>query len=74
METLSRHLRGNRAVIMGRRHDDCQVPTLGARVIGPERPGDAVDPSSASAEKVVVISEHEGSGQRRAEPVGAGVG
>ena len=47
--------------------NDCQILTLGARVIGPELAkklvdewlGHAFDPSSASAEKVAVISEYE---------------
>ncbi len=56
--------------------NDCQVLTLGARVVGPELAKRLVnewlnyefDPSSASAEKVAVISEFEA----RGEP-GAGV-
>ena len=63
--------------------NDCQVLALGARVIGPELAKRLVDewlsyefdPSSASAEKVAVISEYEECGQRRAErtpePAGA---
>lgn len=61
--------------------NDCQVLTLGARVIGPELAarlvdewlGYAFDPASASAAKVAVISEYEEAG-RRAEPVGVGTG
>ncbi|MGH2531489.1 MAG: ribose-5-phosphate isomerase [Thermomicrobiales bacterium] len=47
--------------------NDCQILTLGARVIGPELAkklvdewlGHEFDPASASAEKVAVISEYE---------------
>ena len=47
--------------------NDCQVLTLGARVVGPELAkrlvnewlGYEFDPASASAEKVAVISEYE---------------
>ena len=47
--------------------NDCQVLTLGARVVGPELAkrlvnewlGYEFDPSSASAEKVAVITEYE---------------
>ncbi len=47
--------------------NDCQILTLGARVIGPELAAKLVrewlryefDPGSASAEKVAVISDYE---------------
>ena len=59
--------------------NDCQILTLGARVIGPELAQRLVDEwlsyefdrSSASAEKVAVITEYESTGHHRAEPVGA---
>jgi ribose 5-phosphate isomerase B len=59
--------------------NDCQILTLGARVIGPELARRLVDEwlsyefdrSSASAEKVAVISDYETTGQHRAEPAGA---
>jgi len=55
--------------------NDCQVLTLGARVIGPELASRLVrewltyefDPSSASAEKVAVISAYEQGGGRPGE-------
>lgn len=57
--------------------NDCQILTLGARVIGPELArrlvdewlGYEFDPSSASAEKVAAISEIEASQVRQATPV-----
>ena len=64
--------------------NDCQVLTLGARVIGPELASRLVrewltyefDPSSASAEKVAVISAYEEETSRHgadvAEPAGIG--
>ena len=60
------------------RSNDCQILTLGARVIGPELArrlvdewlGYEFDPSSASAEKVAVISEYEAAGNRRPDGVG----
>lgn len=64
--------------------NDCQVLTLGARVIGPELASRLVrewltyefDPSSASAEKVALISAYEDNGERRSDLVAdlAGVG
>lgn len=56
--------------------NDCQVLTLGARVIGPElarRLVDewlnyAFDPGSASAGKVAVISAYEAQGQAASDP------
>ena len=59
--------------------NDCQILTLGARVIGPELArrlvdewlGYEFDPASASAEKVAVISEYEAAGNHRREPAGA---
>jgi len=59
--------------------NDCQILALGARVIGPELAKKLVDewldlefdPSSASAEKVAVISAYEEqSGKAAAEPAG----
>lgn len=59
--------------------NDCQVLALGARVIGPEVAKGLVrtwldlrfDPSSASAEKVAIISDYEGRDPRAADPVAA---
>ncbi|MEJ7763106.1 MAG: RpiB/LacA/LacB family sugar-phosphate isomerase [Thermomicrobiales bacterium] len=61
--------------------NDCQVLTLGARVIGPEVAKGLVrtwlglrfDPSSASAEKVAIIGEYEDHVRRAGEPVAAGI-
>src|SRR5215203_3452720 len=55
--------------------NDCQVLTFGARVIGPELAKKLVDewlslefdPSSASAEKIAVISDYEGTHAREQE-------
>lgn len=52
--------------------NDCQILTLGARVVGPELAkrlvhewlGYEFDPGSASAEKVAVITEYEGQGRK----------
>lgn len=60
--------------------NDCQILALGARVIGPELAKKLVDewldlefdPSSASAEKVAVISAYEETSGRTAEPAGVG--
>ena len=61
--------------------NDCQVLALGARVIGPEVAKGLVrtwldlrfDHSSASAEKVAIISDYEGQAHRAGEPVAAGI-
>ena len=60
--------------------NNCQILTLGARVIGPELARRLVDEwlsyefdsSSASAAKVAVIDEYEERVNRQPEPVGAG--
>ena len=52
--------------------NDCQILTLGARVVGPELAkrlvhewlGYEFDPGSASAKKVAVITEYEGQGRK----------
>jgi ribose 5-phosphate isomerase B len=58
--------------------NNCQILTLGARVIGPELAkklvgewlGHEFDPTSASAEKVAVISDYEARTGRLAEDAG----
>lgn len=55
--------------------NDCQVLTLGARVVGPELASRLVrewlsyrfDPTSASADKVAVITDYETAQERQAE-------
>lgn len=56
------------------RSNDCQILTLGARVVGPELArrlvsewlGYEFDPASASAEKVAVIDDYENGARRQA--------